>query len=217
MRKISLPQILVFFTLLTPVIVLSVAIGYLFSFLIPDSDMRGIIIFLFWSFVFYLCVILVFRLFLSHWPMIEGPLDEGSRGEFIYHVYLLFSLLFFQPLIRSLLVPVPLMRLLYLGMGAKMGENTYSGGSILDPPLVRIGSNTIIGHDAVLFSHVMEGKDLALASIEIGDNVTIGAKAVIMPGVHIGNNAIVAVNSVVKKGTKIGDGERWAGTPAKRI
>ncbi|MBK8536166.1 MAG: acyltransferase [Candidatus Competibacteraceae bacterium] len=150
-------------------------------------------------------------------PMTDGPLGKGSREEFIYHVYLLFSLIFFQPLTRSLLIPVPLMRLVYLALGAKLGDNTYSGGTILDPPLTRIGSNTIIGHDAVLFSHVMEGDRLELATIEIGNNVTIGGKAVIMPGVKIGDDAIIAVNAVVTKGTQIGPGERWAGIPARRL
>ena len=109
------------------------------------------------------------------------------------------------------------MRLVYLALGAKLGDNTYSGGTILDPPLVRIGSNTIIGHDAVLFSHAMEGDSLELATIEIGNNVTIGAKAVIMPGVKIGDYAIIAVNAVVIKGTQVGPGERWGGIPAQRL
>ncbi len=217
MRKIDGKQIGTFLALLTPAVAVNVALSYALWLVLPPGDMRGALVLLAWLLLLPLCAIVACRLFLTFNPMRDGSLDPGSREEWIYHVYTLFSLMFFQPLTRSLLVPVPIMRALYQLMGAKLGDNTYSGGTILDPPLVRIGSNTIIGHDAVLFSHAMEGSHLALASIEIGDRVTIGAKAVIMPGVKIGDGAIVAVNAVVLKGTEIGPGERWAGIPAKRL
>jgi acetyltransferase-like isoleucine patch superfamily enzyme len=80
-----------------------------------------------------------------------------------------------------------------------------------------MGDNCIVGHDAVLFCHAVEGRSLALAPIVLGNNVTIGAKAVVMPGVTIGDDAVVAVGSVVAKGTRIGDGELWGGTPARKL
>jgi acetyltransferase-like isoleucine patch superfamily enzyme len=86
-------------------------------------------------------------------------------------------------LIRTHFIPVPLLRLIYLALGAKLGTNTYSAGVLLDPPLTRIGSNTIIGHDAVIFAHVIEGHKLELKAVIIGDTVTIGATAVVMAGV----------------------------------
>lgn len=217
MRKISTAQTLTFLGMLLPVLALSVLAAWALARALPDGDLRGVLIALLWVFLLYFFAILALRVFLTFLPMNDGPLPEGSRAEFVYHVYLLFSLIFFQPLTRSLLVPVPLMRLVYMALGAKLGHNTYSGGTILDPPLVRIGSNTIIGHDAVLFSHAMEGSRLELATIEIGDNVTIGAKAVIMPGVRIGDGAIIAVNAVVTKGTVVAAGERWGGIPARRL
>ena len=80
-----------------------------------------------------------------------------------------------------------------------------------------MGDNCMVGHDAVLFCHVVEGQAAFAACHPAGNNVTIGAKAVIMPGVTIGDDAIVAVSAVVTKGTRIGAGERWAGIPARRI
>ena len=76
------------------------------------------------------------------------------------------------------------MRLVYLALGARLGENTYSAGVIMVPPLTQIGANTIIGHDAVLFSHVIEGRHLSHAMIRIGNNVTIGGRAFIIWGNH---------------------------------
>lgn len=215
MRKITATQIMTFFALLFPAIILSIVTARGLVIILPAGELRGVLVFLAWLVLLYGYAIMAYRGFLAFFPLRDGPVDKGSREELIYHVYLLFQLIFFQPLTRSLLVPVPLMRLIYLALGAKLGENTYSGGTLLDPPLVRIGSNTIIGHDAVLFSHVMEGDRLELATIEIGNNVTVGAKAVIMPGVRIGDGAIIAVNAVVIKGTRVEPGERWAGIPAR--
>ncbi len=55
------------------------------------------------------------------------------------------------------------------------------------------------------------------AIINIGDNVTIGAKSIIMSGVKIGNGSIIAAGSVVLKKTEIGSNEIWGGVPAKFI
>jgi acetyltransferase-like isoleucine patch superfamily enzyme len=54
-------------------------------------------------------------------------------------------------------------------------------------------------------------------SWDIGDNVTIGAKSIIMSGVKIGNGSIIAAGSVVLKKTEIGSNEIWGGVPAKFI
>jgi len=56
-----------------------------------------------------------------------------------------------------------------------LGPNTYSGGTILDPPLTIIGSNTIIGEDALL---------------EIGNGSIIAAGSVVLKKTEIGSNEI---------------------------
>ncbi len=150
-------------------------------------------------------------------PLPEGDIAEGSREEFFYHLNLLFYLLAFYPVTRSKFVPVPLMRLVYQLLGARLGANTYCSGTILDPRLTVAGHDTILGQDCVLYSHAIEGRHLALAAIRIGNNVTVGANAVIMSGVTIGDGAIVAAGSVVTKGTAIGPGEVWGGVPARKI
>lgn len=39
---------------------------------------------------------------------------------------------------------------------------------------------------------------LILKGIHVGDNVFVGAKALLLPGTHIGNNSIVGAGAVVK-------------------
>lgn len=217
MRKITGLQTLCFLTLLSLAIAIGITLtGLLFS-RFPLGDFRGVVLLLAGIVLAYACAIATCRLFLRGFPLQEGYIEVGSRQEFIYHVYLLFYLLLFQPLTRSQIVPVPLMRVIYLALGARLGDNSYSAGTLLDPPLTEVGDNCIIGHDAVLICHAVEGNDLSLARIRMGNNVTIGAKAVIMPGVTIGDGAVIAVNAVVSKGTQVGSGERWGGIPARRL
>jgi acetyltransferase-like isoleucine patch superfamily enzyme len=217
MRKITGSQIAIFATSVTLITVLAVCTVGL---LLPESGLgrfHGVSVCVLFFLVFYVWAFIVYRLSHRFMPLVEGELVQGSREEFAYQVDTLFRLVLFYPLIRTYFIPTPIMRLVYQALGTKMGENTYSGGAILDPALTELGDNTIIGHDAVLFSHELEGAHMALYKIHIGSNVTVGAKAVIMPGVSVGDGAIVAVNSVVSKGTKIGSGEAWGGTPAIRL
>lgn len=217
MRKITAPQSLCFAVLFISAIALGIYSAALLLGKVRLGDFRGVTLISASIIFVYVFSIIIYRAFIKILPLRNGSIEKGSSAEFGYHVYLLFYLILFQPLTRSLVIPVPLMRTIYLALGARFGENTYSAGTILDPPLTRIGDNCIVGHDAVLFSHAVEGESLSLAEIWIGNNVTIGAKAVIQPGVVIEDDAIIAVSAVVSKGTRVGRGELWGGVPARRI
>ncbi|WP_432383020.1 acyltransferase [Duganella sp. P38] len=217
MRAIKPGQIAVFLCLLALIVLLAVGTTALLFGALPLGDFRGVILLLLGVLLVYLYAFLVYRLFLLVLPLHEGDVAEHSRHELSANVNILFYLLLFNSLIRTHFIPVPLQRLVYLALGARLGANTYSAGALLDPPLTRIGSNTIIGHDAVIFAHVIEGARLELKAVTIGNTVTIGAKAVVMAGVCIGDNAIVSTGAVVTKDTRIGAGEIWGGIPARRI
>ena len=217
MRAISFAQSVVFGALLAVAVAFGIATTALLLGNVGLGDFRGIVLVVAAALLCFCYAIAVNRLFLVAFPLVEGSLDRGSKAEFVYHVYLLFYLVLFQPLTRSQVVPVPLMRSIYLALGARLGANSYSGGTLLDPPLTVVGDNCIIGHDAVLICHAVEGDSLSLARVILGDNVTIGAKAVILPGVRVGDGAVVAVGAVVPKDTHIGPGELWGGIPARRM
>ena len=217
MRAINAKQVSLFFLLLTIIVILSLGTVWLGLGNVHLGDFRGVVLTVAWVILFYCYAFAIYRLFLHFMPLPEGELSEGSRGEFAAQVNILFYLLMFNSLIRTHFLPVPLMRLVYQALGTRMGPNTYSAGVILDPPLTELGANCIIGHDAVLFSHAIEGRHFALARIKAGDNVTIGATAVVMSGVIIGDGAIISAGSVVLKDTVIGAHEIWGGVPAKRL
>ena len=166
--------------------------------------------------IFFCVAIAVHRAFLAAWPLRPGEVAENSQQEFVYHVYILFYLLIFYPVLRSGIPPAPFMRLLYQALGAKLGGNTYSQGLIHDPIFVRIGSNSTVGQSALIIPHQIEGAKLAHLPVEIGDHVTIGANSVILPGTEVGENATLMGGSYVMPGTKIPAGETWRGNPARK-
>lgn len=217
MRKITNTQVFTFLLLLLIIFCLAFGTTSALTSRTISKEFYPLTFLLILFLSFYGFAFLIYRLSHKFMPLVEGDLDIDSPEEFAYQVDTLFRLVLFYPLIRTYFIPTPLMRVVYQALGTKMGTNTYSGGSILDPALTVLGANTIIGHDAVLFSHVIEGSHMALAPITIGNNVTIGAKASIMPGVNIENDAVVSVGAVVLKGTHIKAGEHWGGVPAKKL
>jgi serine acetyltransferase len=185
---------------------------------LPLGDFRGVTLVIAAVMLTYVYALIVYRIFFALVPLEVGELKPDSSGAFASQVNTLFYLAFFNTLIRTHFIPVPLLRLLYLALGARLGKGTYSAGVILDPPLVTVGDNSMIGHDAVILAHVIEGgKNYSLFKTRIGNNVTIGTLAIIMADVEIGDEAIVAAGAVVTKGTRIGPREIWGGVPAKLI
>lgn len=217
MREIGGAAILLFVALCAGILFLALVITMAVVAVFPLGEYRPVASVALAVVSVYLVAILVYRIFLFVRPLPEGPIAEKSKEEFTYHVYLLFYLVLFYSLTRSKFIPVPLMRLVYLALGARLGRNTYSSGTILDPPLTFVGSNTIIGQDAVLYSHAIEGRNLSHSAIRIGNDVTVGANAVIMSGVTIGDRAMVASGAVVLKDSNIAPGEIWGGVPARKV
>lgn len=121
---------------------------------------------------------------------------------------------------RPLVMENGLLRYLYLrGMGASIDTSFLMGNlaKLPEPWAVRLGSNVVLGDNAVLSGHKVEGNVVTLDTIEIGDRVVIGAGSIVFPGTRIGAGATVGANSVVARGTVIPAGETWAGIPACRV
>ena len=217
MRKITWRQIIVFVTLCVAIVTLATTTAMILPGSLPLGDFRGVIMVLAWALYIYAYAVVVYRLFLAFMPLPEGEIPDNSPAEFIYHIYVLFYLIFFYSIMRSGILPAPFMRLFYLALGTRLGINTYSQGIIHDPPFIEIGDNCVVGQGALLIPHVIEGTRLAHYSIHIGNHVTIGANAIVLAGTTIEDDAIVSAGAVVVKGSHIGPGEVWGGVPAKLL
>ncbi len=60
-----------------------------------------------------------------------------------------------------------------------------------------------------------EAIDIIYKKVDIGNNVFIGAKAIVLPGTIIGNNCIIGAGSVIKGDLQ--SDSVYAGNPCKRI
>lgn len=85
---------------------------------------------------------------------------------------------------------------------------------------VVIGQGVVVGrdcrmHQGVTIGEPGRGSRAAMSNPVIGDQVTIGAHAVIMGPAHVGNRAIIGANSVVV--SDIPDDAIAAGIPARVI
>lgn len=149
--------------------------------------------------------------------------------------------LFLLNLIGDILPFHTLRKLFYRAAGIKIGKNSYihMGARFYFPINITIGAGTIIGDHCFLDgrskltigNHVdiasqvliynsehdiaSDGFDPIEESVEIGDYVFIGPRAVILPGVKIGKGAVVAAGAVVTADVK--PFEVVGGVPAKVI
>lgn len=115
----------------------------------------------------------------------------------------------------------------YRSFGVKIGNNcSFVGRNISfssEPYLISLGDNVRVSFDVCFITH--DGGTHVLrrmypnvslyGRINVGNNVFIGARALIMPNVNIGNNCIIGAGSIVTKDVK--DGDIVAGIPAKKI
>lgn len=216
-REITPLQILVFILLGGGVLALAVLTDRLLFGGMPLGDFRGVALSLAGLILLYVYAILAYRLFMVLFPLRPGEIPVQSRQEFVYHIHLLFFLVLFYPVMRSGLVPVPLMRLFYQALGARFGHNSYTAGILYDPLFITLGDNTLVGEGALLVPHAVEGEALAHQPIRLGNNVTIGAYAIVFGGADIGDGAIVAAGTVLRKGERIGPGEVWGGMPGRKL
>jgi acetyltransferase-like isoleucine patch superfamily enzyme len=217
-RKIPFGHILIAMAL---VLLFPLSMAYLSVSLFSSLDILGqgltfikAICFLVSTYIFSM---ISYRSFLFFFPLESGYIAKNSKQEFTFNVYILYYLLLFYPIIRSNILPVPMIRLAYQVLGAKLGDNVWPTNTLYDPIFISIGANTIVGNDTALIPHVMEGDKLGHFPILVGKNVTIGRGATVLAGVTIGDDALVAAGAVVPKGTIIGPGEIWGGMPAKLI
>jgi len=119
----------------------------------------------------------------------------------------------------ELYFPVYISSLANLEVGDNVAISAFV--HILCSDKVRIGHNTIIASSVQITTsthdyHVRPFRDVRHdAPVDIGNNVWIGAGAIILPGVRIGDNCVIGAGSVVTR--SIEPDTVVAGVPARPI
>ncbi|WP_396588553.1 acyltransferase [Bermanella sp. R86510] len=150
-------------------------------------------------------------------PITEGKSSiYGSKMAVWAVQYLLMNFLntVFLPVFRT----TPLMNLFYRIMGAKIGNNVFFNSSfIYEPHLLEIGDNSRVGENAIIVPHTTEGKNFTCKKVKIGKNVTIGQYCQILPGAIIGDNVIIGAGAIVPKDKVIESNTIYGGNPLQFI
>ncbi|OCA84628.1 hypothetical protein A8L44_09505 [Bacillus sp. FJAT-27986] len=106
-----------------------------------------------------------------------------------------------------------------------LGDNSGIGtGCVIEGPTI-IGENVMMGPDVLIYTVNHETSNISIPMIKqgmtdpekvsIGNDVWIGARAIILPGVSIGDGAVIAAGAVVTK--DIAPYSVVGGVPAKLI
>jgi len=155
-------------------------------------------------------IILRFRLKEGTYPMYSF---EALKWVFMSSLYLMVHYTFIDFILLT-----PFANLLFSMLGAKLGKNVQINSKyIFDATLLEIGDNTVIGGGAIINGHIVEGGKLKLKKIKIGNNVTIGSHATIMPGCEIGNRALIGASAVLLKNSQVAERDVWYGIPATSV
>lgn len=121
----------------------------------------------------------------------------------------------------------PSLSMYYRHLGANIGNDcSFIGRNISlssEPYLITIGDHVRVSFDVAFVTHdggthVLRKKypnGSIYVKINIGNNVFIEARSIIMPNISIGNNCIIGAGSVVTK--SVSDNTVVAGIPAKKI
>lgn len=93
----------------------------------------------------------------------------------------------------------------------------YTEPYVLDPHLVEIGRNVVLGFNATLAGHYVERDVVVYKRTIIEDNVVVGGDVKILGGVHVKCGAVIGAGSVLLPNTIVGENEFWWGVPARKF
>lgn len=111
----------------------------------------------------------------------------------------------------------PLCWLVERTLGPRSGSCQFADPYVLDPHLIEIGRDVVIGFHAIISAHVQVNDTVIYRKIVIEDGAVIGANAAILAGARIGRGALIGLGALVMPDTQVGAFEFWAGVPAKKI
>jgi acetyltransferase-like isoleucine patch superfamily enzyme len=128
----------------------------------------------------------------------------------------------------ALLAPPPINKYLYKASGVRfqdLGSLWLGAQTHLDnehPELLKIGTGVTISFGVKIFAHfdppalmAAQYRPYRTSEVVIGDNVFIGAGAIILPGVTVGDFALVGAGAVVTR--HVDAFSIVAGNPARLI
>ena len=114
-------------------------------------------------------------------------------------------------------LPIFVLAQWYVLFGARLSWGAKVAGRIIDPSLVKMEKDSILGTDGLITAHYQVGDRIRVARVWIGRGATVGLGAQVFPGVSVGAGASVGAAALLLEGVQVPAGETWAGIPARRV
>jgi hypothetical protein len=141
---------------------------------------------------------------------LEWPLLDWVRFMVSIHVVRFFA----GSLFRGSPVWTAYLRL----AGARLGCRVYVNSLALsDYNLLDFGDDVVIGADAHISGHTVEGGIVKTGKVRLSRNVTIGVGSILDIDVEVGPDCQIGALSLVPKHTKLEGQAVYAGIPVQRI
>jgi non-ribosomal peptide synthetase-like protein len=146
----------------------------------------------------------------GQWPLFSIHVVKwGTTGALVNFANVLFL---------QLWKGTPYLTLFYRAMGAKIGHRvSINTIHIADWDLIHIGDDAVIGGDAEVLGHLLEGTRMKMNTVQIGQGALVGTRASVMPGCVLGEGSILAAGGIMKKDEVIPDRTVYGGVPAAFI
>lgn len=102
--------------------------------------------------------------------------------------------------------------------GARMGRRVFVNSlEVTDHNLLDFGDDVVVGGDAHLSGHTVEGGVLKTAPVRLGRGVTVGVGSVVGIGVVAGDRCQIGALSLVPKFAELEEGAVYVGIPVKKM
>ena len=112
----------------------------------------------------------------------------------------------------------PVMRLYLRALGARIGDDALIGEAEWGAPdLISIGAGASLGSKLKFANARVEGNELIIGTVEIGEDVYLGTSCVIEEDVIIGRSAEVKDLTSIPSGARLAPCEIWDGSPARKV
>ncbi len=101
--------------------------------------------------------------------------------------------------------------------GGKVGKNVVMGGLVLDPSLLEVGDNSVIGGFSTILGHAVERGKIIFGKVTIGKNCGVGVRATILAGAKLEDGSMLGAHSLLVKNSTIPANATYGGVPARGL
>jgi non-ribosomal peptide synthetase-like protein len=100
-------------------------------------------------------------------------------------------------------------------LGADVGTDVRLGSAPPVTGLLTIGAGSSVGAEVEIMDWCFQGDEIVIGAVAIGCEARVGTRSCLLPGAQVRDRAEIEPGTCVSG--EVPSGERWAGSPARRV